>query len=254
MVVPSLTSLDAEIEVCANADTETAHASSDSMIAAVDANDGRRALATLAKTLLNQQLITSSLALERLDQHLLELMGTVASATLFAKKMVKINTALHYKQQKYNLLREESEGFSRLLILLASTINLGETAPDIDRLYSQVLETIGFFDLDPNKVLDILLDEFTFGLAKWQLYVQLLRRLAYPSATITGIIGFKLAFLHADKKAAPDHSDALFTVIALLLAEGMISLDALYPHVSQEKPCTVTDSPRVVGSQRRDMS
>ena len=36
------------------------------------------------------------------------------------KKLVKINTSLVYRQDKYNLLREETEGYSKLLTVLSS--------------------------------------------------------------------------------------------------------------------------------------
>lgn len=35
------------------------------------------------------------------------------------KKLVKINTSLVYRQDKYNLLREETEGYSKLLTVLS---------------------------------------------------------------------------------------------------------------------------------------
>ncbi len=36
------------------------------------------------------------------------------------KKIVKINTSLVYRQDKYNLLREETEGYSKLLTALSA--------------------------------------------------------------------------------------------------------------------------------------
>jgi THO complex subunit 2 len=42
------------------------------------------------------------------------------------KKLVKINTSLVYRQDKYNLLREETEGYSKLLTVLSSMPSLAE--------------------------------------------------------------------------------------------------------------------------------
>ena len=36
------------------------------------------------------------------------------------KRLIKINTGLVYRQQKYNLLREETEGYSKLVVVLCS--------------------------------------------------------------------------------------------------------------------------------------
>ena len=37
----------------------------------------------------------------------------------FQKKLIKMNTALVYRQQKYNLLREETEGYAKLVVILS---------------------------------------------------------------------------------------------------------------------------------------
>ena len=52
---------------------------------------------------------------ERLDLETLEHAGLIKSCALFQQKYVKIKTKLYYKQQKFNLLREENEGYAKLL-------------------------------------------------------------------------------------------------------------------------------------------
>ena len=69
-----------------------------------------------------------------------------------------MNTKLVYNQQKYNLLREESEGYAKVLTVLN---NFGSTAlserctPDV---VVALQSLIGCFDLDPNRVFDLVLD------------------------------------------------------------------------------------------------
>jgi hypothetical protein len=69
-----------------------------------------------------------------------------------------VNTKLVYNQQKYNLLREESEGYAKVLTVLN---NFGSTAlserctPDV---VVALQSLIGCFDLDPNRVFDLVLD------------------------------------------------------------------------------------------------
>ena len=52
---------------------------------------------------------------ERLDLETLEYVGLVKNCQQFQQKYVKIKTKLYYKQQKFNLLREENEGYAKLL-------------------------------------------------------------------------------------------------------------------------------------------
>lgn len=51
-----------------------------------------------------------------------------------------------YKQQRFNLQREETEGFAKLVVLLGSVreANALESEENMQRL-------IGYFDLDPNR-------------------------------------------------------------------------------------------------------
>lgn len=44
----------------------------------------------------------------------------VPSAEGFEKKLKKLNTDAVYRQQKYNLLREETEGYAKLVVLLGT--------------------------------------------------------------------------------------------------------------------------------------
>eukprot|EP00967_Tisochrysis_lutea_P075662 scaffold102022_cov30-Tisochrysis_lutea.AAC.3 len=94
-----------------------------------------------------------------------------------------MNTRALYTQQKYNLLREESEGYSKLITELAelpaapgSTFGagsipaLGSSANSRDvststracasaaEVVANVQSLIGYFDLDPNRVLDLVLE------------------------------------------------------------------------------------------------
>lgn len=83
-----------------------------------------------------------------------------------------------YKQNKFNLLREQSEGYSKLTAELTS--NLGPAHSSAtgcptesytaieDRarpVWEKVISLIGYFDLDPNRALDIILDVFSVHLA-----------------------------------------------------------------------------------------
>lgn len=104
-----------------------------------DDREGRRRLAGLVASIAEHNLIPEELLRERLEAELLEEAGLLQSAQLFNKKQIRINTSMLYKQQKYNLLREESEGFAKLVCVLF------DAAPhaDTDSLFEQVVSLIG---------------------------------------------------------------------------------------------------------------
>lgn len=84
---------------------------------------------------------------------------------------------ISYKQNKFNLLREQSEGYSKLTTELTS--NLGPARSPVEGApvepqgaldaraglaWERVVGLIGYFDLDPNRALDIILDVFSVHL------------------------------------------------------------------------------------------
>lgn len=185
----------------------------------------RQALADLVLHAMERQYVAPALAKERLDQELLEAAQAIQSGEVFYKKQVRINTVMLYKQQKFNLLREETEGFAKLLVLLLDWVpRAGEPA---DALFHKVISLIGYFELDPNRVLDVVLDEFAFALGKHAMFVGLLRAFAFPAATLASILGFKLQFLATQRDA--EAADGLLAVVAHLLRAGLLALEQVYP-------------------------
>lgn len=115
------------------------------------------------------------LAKQRLEYPLLQAAGllTPEKAAAWGKSEPRIRTNLLYKQQKFNLLREESEGYSKLSLELASSMGPAHDArtalpiePEsvlrtrAERTITNIQSLIGYFDLDPTRALDVLLDAF----------------------------------------------------------------------------------------------
>ena len=85
---------------------------------------------------------------------------------------------ISYKQNKFNLLREQSEGYSKLTAELTSSLGPSHS-PTTGRpvesyaliedrarsVWERVISLIGYFDLDPNRALDIILDVLSVHLA-----------------------------------------------------------------------------------------
>lgn len=170
-------------------------------------------------------IIPDSILKERLDQETLECVGLIQSKQLFQQKYVKTKTKLYYKQQKFNLLREESEGYAKLMSELNQ--DLSESIS-----FSQVLESIksliGCFDLDPNRVLDILLESFECRPEYEHFYISLFRAYMSEQKTLCHVLGFKFHFYQS---AAEDTPVSLYQVAALLLKHGLIELEDLYSHL-----------------------
>ena len=60
--------------------------------------------------------------------------------------MFQKNTEMLYKQHRFNLLREETEGFAKLVVLLS-----GVTDSNRSQAEENLRRLIGYFDLDPNR-------------------------------------------------------------------------------------------------------
>ncbi|KAG7350306.1 transcription factor/nuclear export subunit protein [Nitzschia inconspicua] len=82
------------------------------------------------------------------------------------KRLRMYNTQLNYKQQKYNLLQEESEGYAKVLQFLLqldqqhhpNNNNNNENENENESTSNRLLHLIGSFELDPNRVLDLVMD------------------------------------------------------------------------------------------------
>jgi THO complex subunit 2 len=93
--------------------------------------------------------------------------------------IVAVNMApSSYKQNKFNLLREQSEGYSKLTAELTSSLgpahssvtgrptdSYASIAERARPVWEKVISLIGYFDLDPNRALDVILDVLSVHLA-----------------------------------------------------------------------------------------
>ncbi|KAM0328157.1 hypothetical protein ACHAQA_005564 [Verticillium albo-atrum] len=120
--------------------------------------------------------ISPTLIRQVLDAPLLQKLGLIRE--VFAKMAIRHSTNMLYRQANYNLLREESEGYSKLVTELFScvddydspTIKMAEAA------FEKIKALIGTFDLDVGRVLDVALDVHATSLVKAsKFFVRLLR-------------------------------------------------------------------------------
>ncbi|KAK5083084.1 THO2 plays a role in transcriptional elongation [Lithohypha guttulata] len=92
-----------------------------------------------------------------LEAKLLEQLNLIRDK--FHKRFIVKQTSALYKQANYNLLREESEGFSKLLTELFTTATHEPPTSDaVNGAVEKVKAMIGAFNLDVGRSLDVVLD------------------------------------------------------------------------------------------------
>ncbi|KAJ5586399.1 hypothetical protein N7450_006186 [Penicillium hetheringtonii] len=111
----------------------------------------------------------------QLETPLLQSLGLVRDT--FARMGIRKQTNLLYRQSNYNLLREESEGYSKLLTeLFTTSSNEPPSSEVVEDTFEKVKAMIGAFDMDVGRVLDVTLDVFAAVLVKqYRFFVKLLR-------------------------------------------------------------------------------
>ena len=133
------------------------------------------------------------------------------------------NTALYYLQARFNLLKEESEGFSKLI----TELNMVEELGDVNLSLDHIRSLIGKFNLDPNRCIDLVLDAYESS-PYVTAYIDILR--IFKSESVNQILGFKFQCYNDPK--TPSTPDSLYILTAVLLANKVIELKDLLPHLS----------------------
>ena len=133
------------------------------------------ATGTAAQSLVWATGISPDAMREDLDAALLQNLGLIRET--FARMGIRKQTNLLYRQANFNLLREESEGFAKLMTELFTTSEKAPTSEVVEETVERVKAMIGAFDLDVGKTLDVVLDIFGTVLVKhYRFFVRFLRR------------------------------------------------------------------------------
>lgn len=123
-----------------------------------------------------------------LDSSLLESLGLIRST--FVRVGIRQQTNVLYRQSNYNLLREETEGYAKLVTELFTTSSGDSLSSQVvEETFERVKGMIGAFDLDVGRVLDMTLDVFAAVLVKqYRFFVKYLRVSSWwpqdPSANV----------------------------------------------------------------------
>ncbi|KAJ1674192.1 THO2 plays a role in transcriptional elongation, partial [Spiromyces aspiralis] len=184
-------------------------------------------LMVVVRALLDAGIITTSEAKIRLEPGFLERVGAIESARVLTAYATRLRTMALYKQDKFNLLQEESQGFAKVIATLGMSMlafrrrveekEQAETRPatnglpatdqkasptrmetepsegvsltsseralwdiqndtalinEVERLWESINFTIGTFDIDPNRVVDLILDFFIARVKQdWRFFI-----------------------------------------------------------------------------------
>lgn len=95
---------------------------------------------------------------QELDIPLLQTLGLVRST--FTQMRTRKTTNILYRQANFNLLREETEGYAKLITEYFNTANEAVHNHDVsaEAAFQRIKALVGSFDLDVGRVLDITLD------------------------------------------------------------------------------------------------
>uniref|UniRef100_A0A3B5LJZ0 THO complex subunit 2 n=1 Tax=Xiphophorus couchianus TaxID=32473 RepID=A0A3B5LJZ0_9TELE len=178
---------------------------------------------------------------ERLDPETLESLGLIKQAHQFNQKIVKIKTKL-YKQQKFNLLREENEGYAKLITELGQDLSGNITS----HLVLESIKSLICFNLDPNRVLDIILEVYESRSEQDEFFLSLIKSYMCEPITLCHILGFKFKFYQEPNEETPK---SLYHIAAALLNHKLIELEDLYVHF-QLMPVDAT----IVEEHKREIS
>ncbi|XP_059372516.1 THO complex subunit 2-like isoform X2 [Carassius carassius] len=162
---------------------------------------------------------------ERLDPETLESLGLIKQAQQFNQKIVKIKTKLFYKQQKFNLLREENEGYAKLITELGQDLSGGLSS---HLVLENIKSLIGCFNLDPNRVLDIILEVYECRSEHDEFFIPLIKSYMCEHQTLCHMLGFKFKFHQEPNGETPS---SLYHIAAALLQHNLIALEDLYVHL-----------------------
>ena len=175
--------------------------------------------------LLNEKMITKIELIEKLEESTLNQIGLIDSKD-FKNKFTRINTKA-YEQTKFNLLREESEGYSELISFLfdINELKMKLDEKEIEIILQKIIKIIGYFNLDSYRVLDIAIEVFKyspFNINYIKIFDILNKKILLP------IFDFKFSENPIDKK--------LMVIAAQLIHFNFITLDSFLPHISPSLP------------------
>uniref|UniRef100_A0A5S6QQM4 THO complex subunit 2 n=1 Tax=Trichuris muris TaxID=70415 RepID=A0A5S6QQM4_TRIMR len=176
-------------------------------------------------------------------------------------RIVRLKTKLLYKQTKFNLLHEESEGF---ILLFNTLIHSSYDARNIGNVCDCVFHLTAEYSLDPRRVYDLILHCFEFHVEQYAFFIDLLRGLEADADMLNYVITLRLS--SADPKQADANNSraegfnanlpSFFDMVAILvyhdLADLSFLLSNMLPSIDEMK-AELADAMEKARSGKGDM-
>ncbi|CAI2348032.1 unnamed protein product [Caenorhabditis sp. 36 PRJEB53466] len=137
------------------------------------------------------------------------------------RALIRLKTKVYFKQAKFNLFREESEGYSKLVTELMEAAENSPTEDYAKVIKNRVLSLIGQFNLDPNRVTDVILEAFEHCPKQKIFFIALLKEIDVVREYLCALLGFKFTFYQTEKKKTPY---SLYVLTAALVQHEMIDM------------------------------
>ncbi|KAI0988893.1 hypothetical protein GJ496_002642 [Pomphorhynchus laevis] len=164
------------------------------------------------------------------------------------QKFVKLKTRMFYKQQKFNLFREESEGYSKLITLLLH-LNSNNTYT-VSEIKNAICSLIGFFNLDPNRVFDVILESTESNIDDHNIYCDLLHAFNADQSLLSHLLGFKIN----SQSSLDDNQINTYKVAALLARSNLLSIDDFVCHLQNDVSSMSFDIDATTNSDDKQLS
>lgn len=162
----------------------------------------------------------SSLELESLSEF-----GVITKA--FSTKSVKIKTKLYYKQNKFNLFREEIEGYSKIIVELNRYTNQKVQKPE--EIVLNLKAIIGSFSLDPTRVIDCILEVCQTKVSDYTFLIGLIRTFVPDLEHLCEVIGFR--YVRYANQTTPK---SFHRLVCVLLHFEVIKFEDLLPWLTPD--------------------
>lgn len=172
--------------------------------------------------------------------------GLIKDPKLMHRKIVRLNTRNMYTQKKFNLMREETEGFSKVLSLLNSNVTV-ENVPVVKK---DLVALIGYFELDPNRVFDHVLEVFEGNIDN-DCYLDIIS--LFKLANLPHILGFKFQYYQREETMLKNEKtpESLYVLAAKLIVKEKCSLEEIIPHLLPTANDIVAENEKYIAAIRK---
>lgn len=186
-------------------------------------------LINLIRTIVKTDLLPPLVALERFETETVVQIGLITDKKQFMVSYNRLRTKLYFKQKKYNLLREENTGFSKILVCLFQL-----NSENINSTLDTIIHIIGRFRVDPNRVLDLTLEILEYRYNEANLIIDFLKLFYDHPTKLTQMVILKLTFytnIKPNEQLEPIIPPSFYRLLAILISKELLDLEDIYPYL-----------------------